>query len=202
MSSDSSYKTQLRKSQTLIKCCAGPQGTQGNEGPIGSTGPTGPTGPSGYGFTPVYASIISKTTQNAGTTSPVAITYSEKTIGNIDVSGGTYPGSQIKIPVAGTYRVLFSAQCNSTSGTHYLQIFPVINNITVPSSNTRIRLPASTESCLTVEYFLQFNQNDVLEFYMHGDDSRAQIIYFGVDNTHTPNIPDTPSIIVTIARIA
>ena len=200
MSSDSSYKTQIRKSQTLIKCCAGPQGIQGIQGTIGVTGPTGPAGPGS--FTPVYASIISTTTQNAGTTNPVAITYNSKTIGNIDLSGGIYPGSQIKIPVAGVYRILFSAQCNSTSGTHYLQIFPVINGVTVPSSNTRLRLPQSTESCLTVEYFFQFNQNDILEFYFHGDDSRAQLIYYAGDNTHTPIIPETPSIIVTIARIA
>jgi len=200
MSSDSSYKTQIRKSQTLIKCCAGPQGIQGIQGTIGVTGPTGPAGPGS--FTPVYASIISTTTQNAGTTNPVAITYNSKTIGNIDLSGGIYPGSQIKIPVAGVYRILFSAQCNSTSGTHYLQIFPVVNSTTVASSNTRLRLPQSTESCLTVEYFLQFNQNDILEFYVHGDDSRAQLIYYPGDNTHTPIIPETPSIIVTLARIA
>ena len=93
----------------------------------------------GPGVPPLYGSFISSTTQPAGTTNAVAITYSERTIGDINVVGGTFPNSEILIPTTGVYRFMFSAQCDSSSGTHYLEIFPVVNGVSVPDSNTRIR---------------------------------------------------------------
>jgi hypothetical protein len=162
---------------------------------------TGPPGPAGPGVTPLYGSFLSSTSQSATTVNPVAITYSERTIGSINTSGGTYPNSVILIPTTGVYKVLFSAQCDSTGGTHYLEIFPVVNGTSVPDSNTRIRLPASTESCLTVEYFLSFNANDTLQFYMVSDNTNARIVAI-TRGTGTPTIPNVPSIIVTIMRIA
>jgi len=162
---------------------------------------TGPAGPAGPGVAPLYGSFLSDTNQNATTVNPVAITYSERTIGSINTSGGTYPNSVILIPTTGVYKVLFSAQCDTTGGTHYLEIFPVVNGTSVPDSNTRIRLPASTESCLTVEYFLSFNANDTLQFYMVSDNTNARIVAI-TRGTGTPTIPNVPSIIVTIMRIA
>jgi len=162
---------------------------------------TGPPGPAGPGVTPLYGSFLSDTNQNATTVNPVAITYSERTIGSINTSGGTYPNSVILIPTTGVYKVLFSAQCDTTGGTHYLEIFPVVNGTSVPDSNTRIRLPASTESCLTVEYFLSFNANDTLQFYMVSDSTNAKIVAI-TRGTGTPTIPDIPSIIITIMQIA
>jgi len=97
------------------------------------------------GITPLYGSFLSSTTQNATTTNPVAITYSERTIGTINVNG-SFPNSEIVIPTTGIFRVLFSAQCDSSSGTHYLEIFPVVNGTSVSKSNTRIRLNAASEA--------------------------------------------------------
>jgi hypothetical protein len=99
------------------------------------------------------------------------------------------------------YKVLFSAQCDTSSGTHYLEIFPVINGTSVANSNTRIRLSAAVESCLVVEYFLSFNANDALQLFMGGDSTNARILAI-TRGTRTPTIPDVPSIIVTIMRIA
>jgi hypothetical protein len=65
----------------------------------------GPQGPPGPGVAPLYASFISKTIQptirNTLNPNSVAITYDERTIGTIDVSGA-YPTSQILIPTSGT----------------------------------------------------------------------------------------------------
>ena len=180
--------TEIRRCRALVGSCPGPQGL------------TGPTGPAGPGVSPLYGSFLSNTTQNATITNPVAITYSEKTIGSIDISGGTFPNSIIRIPTTGVYKVLFSAQCDSATGTHYLEIFPVVNGTSVTSSNTRIRLSAAIENCLVVEYFLSFNANDALQFYMVGDNTDARIIAI-TRGTGTPTIPDIPSIIVTIMRI-
>jgi hypothetical protein len=174
--------TEIRRCRALLGGCPGPQG------------------PAGPGIAPLYASFLSNTTQNATVTNPVAITYSERTIGSINVNG-TYPNSTIVIPTTGVYRVLFSAQCDSSAGTHYLEIFPVVNGTSVPDSNTRIRLSAAVESCLTVEYFLSFNANDELQLFMVGDNTNARIIAI-TGGTGTPTIPNTPSVIVTIMQIA
>ena len=174
---------EIRRCRALLGSCPGPQG------------------PAGPGVAPLYASFLSDTTQNATTTNPVAITYSERTIGSIDVNGGTYPNSTIIIPTTGVYKVLFSAQCDSSAGAHYLEIFPVVNGTSVPNSNTRIRLNAAIESCLAVEYFLSFNANDELQFYMVADNTNARILAL-TRGTGTPTIPDIPSIILTIMRIA
>lgn len=60
--------TEIRRCRALVGGCPGPQG------------PSGPAGPSGPGVLPLYGSFLSSTTQNATTTNPVAITYSEKNI--------------------------------------------------------------------------------------------------------------------------
>jgi hypothetical protein len=181
--------TEIRRCRALIGGCPGP------------AGPAGPAGQAGPGVSPLYSSFLSNTTQNATTTNAVAITFSEKTLGSIDISGGTYPNSIIRIPVSGVYKVLFSAQCDSSSGSHFLEIFPVVNGTSVVNSNTRIRLTAAVENCLVVEYFLSLNANDALQFYMIGDTTNARILAI-TRGSGTPTIPDVPSIIVTIMRIA
>lgn len=162
----------------------------------------GPPGPPGPGVEPYYGSFQSNTTQSASTGNPIAITYSEKTIGPIDVVGSSYPNSQILISQRGTYKFLFSAQCDSSAGTHYLEIFPVINGTSVPDSNTRIRLGATIENCLTVEYILAFQAGDILELYMVGDSTNSRLLAITGNPATTPATPNAPSIIVTVTRIA
>jgi len=128
---------------------------------------------------------------------PVAITYTARSIGNINFSNN----SQINIPVDGVYKILFSAQCDSASGTHYLEIFPVVNGTSVPNSNTRIRLNAANEACLVVEYYLELNSGDILQLFMIGDSSNARLLYLSRGGG-TPTVPDIPSIITTISLIA
>ena len=159
----------------------------------------GPAGPAGPGVSPLYASFLSMTTQPVTTVNPVAITYSERTIGTIGVNG-TFPTSEIVIPVTGVFSILFSAQCDSSSGTHYLEIFPVVNGTSVSKSNTRIRLNAATEACLVVEYILSFNANDTLQLFMIGDNTNARLLAI-TRGGGTPVVPDIPSIIVSITRI-
>jgi hypothetical protein len=185
---------ELRRCRAIASCCPGPQGAQGPQGP---------------GVPPLYASFISLTTQptvrNTLNPNSVAITYDSRTIGTINVLGGTFPNSQIVIPITGTYKVLFSAQADCTAGTHFIEIFPVINGSSVSDSNTRITLNAGVESCLTVEYFLAFNATDLLEFRMTGDSSanasNARLLYVSSIAGNPVTIPAIPSIIITIQRI-
>ena len=179
----------------------GPTGDTGIQGPTGATGPTGPQGPTGV-FNPFYGSFISTTTQGPTglLVTPVPITFDSKTTGNINPVGA-YPTSQIQISQTAVYRVLFSAQCDCTGGTHRLEIWPVVSGTSVPDSNTRIAVPASTETCLTVEYFLQLNAGDILQLYMRGDSINVRILYVPPDLSTTPTTPAIPSIILNINQI-
>jgi hypothetical protein len=196
-----SYITELRKCRTLAGCCSGL---------------VGPPGPQGPGVPPLYASFISKSKQkvvaiNANPNS-VAITYDLKTIGggaNINVVNGVYPGSKIIIPTTGTYRILFSAICDSDGGLHSVEIFPTINGNSVEDSNSRVNVDFNTEVALTVEFFLFFNANDIFELRMTGDStagaSNAHLSYsapVGANPPSGPIIPAVPSIILTIQLIA
>jgi hypothetical protein len=176
----------------------------------GLVGPQGPQGPQGPGVPPLYGSFISLTTQSTiqNTLNPnsKAITYDSRTAGTINVAGSIFPNSQIVIPISGTYRVFFSAQADSVLGIHYIEIFPVINGTSVPNSNTRIEQNAGIESCLTVEYFLDLDANDILELRMTGDNSasasNARLLYVPAAAGNPVAIPAIPSIIITILRIA
>jgi hypothetical protein len=177
----------------------GPQGPTGpSGGPQGQTGPQGPTGV----FNPFYGSFLSNTTQTPTglLVFPVPITFDVKTTGNINTLG-PLPTSQIQISQTAVYRVLFSAQCDCTGGTHRLEIWPVVSGTSVPDSNTRIAIPASTESCLTVEYLLQLNAGDILQLYMRGDNTNARILYVPPVLSTTPTTPAIPSIILNINQI-
>ena len=107
--------------------------------------------------------------------------------------------------MAGVYRFMFSAQCDSRSGTHFLEIWPVIDTISLPNSGTRIRIPSNTESCLTVEYIFTFAANQVLQLYMRGDSPTDVFIVSIPGNTGntgtTPFVPNIPSIILTMNQI-
>ncbi len=164
---------------------------------------------------PLYASFISNTKQSvvAITANPnsKAITYDLKTIGgggNIDILNGVYPGSEIVIPTTGTYRVFFSAVCDSDGGAHSVEIFLTINGTSVPSSNTRVNVNFETEVCLAAEFFLYFSAGDKLQLRMTGDSggatpaSNGHLSYSApVAGIGGPNIPAVPSIILTIQLI-
>lgn len=82
------------------------------------------------------------------------------------------------------------------------EIWPVIDDVSVPNSNTRIRLDSQIENCLTVEYFLSMNSNQKLQFYMISDSFDAKLLYLEGDNSKSPVVPAIPSIIVTMILIS
>jgi hypothetical protein len=181
----------------------GPQGPTGPAGPAGGpTGPTGPRGPTGV-FLPYYASYYSSTIQTPTglLATPVPITFDARSIGNINPVG-VYPTSQFTIPVSSVYKILFSAQCDNTNNqSHYLEIWPVVNGFSIPDSNTRIAIPGTTETCLTVEYILQMNAGDIIQLYMVGNDTSARLLAVPAVLTTSPVTPAIPSIIMNISQI-
>ncbi len=175
--------------------CPGPAGPPG---PPGADGAQGPQGIPGSGVPSYYGSFTSLTTQNAGLT-PVVITFDQRDIGTIQLVGSA-PSSQIRVNTTGVYKILFSAQIVST-GSNYIEIWPVVNGTSIPASNTRFKVPSNTEACLTVEYFLPLNANDTVQLYMRGDSTAIKIVTYPADGTTTPTIPAIPSIILTVMRI-
>lgn len=191
-----SYITELRKCRTLASsCCSGLEG---------------PPGPPGPGVAPLYGSFISTVTQDSVliTDNPNSkpIEYSSKTLGAINTLNGIFPNSKIVIPVTGVYRILFSAQIDSTGGVRTIEIFPVVNGTSVANSNTRAVADFANENCLTVEFFLPLDVNDIFELYMTGAAAPAlpgRILALPAVAAigGGPTIPAIPSIILTIQRI-
>lgn len=191
----------------------GPTGTQATPGydliaqeiQANGSGPTGPSYSVINGLGNQYASFISETTQSTISVSTVAITYDERTTVNgiLNIENNSYPGSKIIIPMAGTYKFVFSAQVDySGAGNNYMAIWPGINGVFVDKSNTRIRLPQNVETCLTVEYVLECGADDYVEFFMAANSTAILLKYFPEESAISGvTIPSVPSIIVTVMRI-
>ena len=76
------------------------------------------------------------------------------------------------------------------------------NNVSISNSNSRISLDADIESCLTVEYILNLNMNDVFQLYMRGDNTNIRLLFLNGNPSTTPVVPDIPSIILNIVLIS
>jgi hypothetical protein len=152
-----------------------------------------------YIFQPYYGTFISNTTQNVSTPSPASdnIEYDAIVNGNMTVVG-SFPTPQIRIPKTAVYKVLASIQCNTTSGNHYIDVWPMISGISVPNSATRIRIGGAVEDLMTVEWFLEMNEGQNLIINFTSDSTNAQILALPA----LPSRPAIPSIITTILEIA
>jgi actin-related protein len=149
-------------------------------------------------FQPYWGTFISNTSQNVSAPSPASdnIEYDAIVNGNMTVVG-SFPTPQILIPKTAVYKVLASLQCNTTAGNHYIDVWPVINGISVPNAATRIRIGGGVEDLMTVEWFLEMQQGQNLIINFTSDSTNAQILALPA----LPSRPAIPSIITTILEI-
>ena len=184
----------------------GPQGPIGPEGPVGptgadgATGPIGPEGPAGPGVTP-YTGVFSSTSIQSATPAStiVPITYNTTEISD-GVSLGT-PASNIVIANTGIYNVQFSAQVTKTGGgVDVLDIWPRINGVDVPRSDSQVTLTSSSDRLIAAWNFVfEFNAGDSLQLVMSSSDGTFQLLSIGP--TIGPIRPAVPSMILTVTRV-
>lgn len=132
---------------------------------------------------------------------PVAInTPYAVTFNTTDVSNGVYigsPTSRIYVDEPNIYNFLFSIQLDKTTGgTGIFWVWPRINGVDVPDSNSQVQIQGNNaEQLVTVGYFFQLNAGDYVEIMYAVNDTSVQIEAFPASAFY----PSVPSIILTVS---
>lgn len=126
---------------------------------------------------------------------PYAITFN-----TTDVSSGVYigsPTSRIYVDEPNIYNFLFSIQLDKTTGgTGIFWVWPRINGVDVPNSNSQVQIQGNNaEQLVTVGYFFQLNAGDYVEIMYAVNDTSVQIEAFPASAFY----PSVPSIILTVS---
>jgi len=143
-----------------------------------------------------YGQFYDTTTQIAAAiNTPQAITFN-----TTDVSQGVYlgtPTSRVYVDTPNIYNFLFSIQLDKTSGgTGIFWVWPRINGVDVPDSNSQLRLQGNNaEQLCTVGYFFNLKANDYVEIMFAVDDISVQAEAFPASAFY----PSVPSIILTVS---
>jgi hypothetical protein len=143
-----------------------------------------------------YGQFLDTTTQIAAAANTAyAITFN-----TTDVSNGVFlgtPTSRITVDTDGIYNFLFSIQIDKTSGgTGIFWVWPRINGVDVPDSNSQVRIQGNdAEQLVTVGYFFDLNSNDYVEIMFAVSDTSVQLEAFPASAFY----PSIPSIILTVS---
>ena len=144
-----------------------------------------------------YGQFYDTTTQTAAASNTAyAITFN-----TTDVSNGVFlgsPTSRITVDTEGIYNFLFSIQIDKTSGgTGVFWVWPRINGVDLPDSNSQIRIQGNdAEQLVTVGYFFELNPNDYVEIMFAVSDTSVQVESFPASAFY----PSIPSIILTVSN--
>ncbi len=144
-----------------------------------------------------YGQFYDTTTQTAA----LANTAYAITFNTTDVSNGVFlgsPTSRITVDTEGIYNFLFSIQIDKTSGgTGIFWVWPRINGVDVPDSNSQVRIQGNdAEQLVTVGYFFELTPNDYVEIMFAVSDTSVQAEAFPASAFH----PSIPSIILTVSN--
>lgn len=144
-----------------------------------------------------YGQFYDTTTQIAAAPNTAyAITFD-----TTDVSRGVYlgsPTSRVYVDTEGVYNFLFSIQLDKTSGgTGIFWVWPRINGVDVPNSNSQIRIQGNNaEQLVTVGYFFELKSDDYVEIMYAVSDVSVQVEAFPASAFY----PSIPSIILTVSN--
>lgn len=144
-----------------------------------------------------YGSFFDTTTQTAGTVNTAkAITFN-----STDLSRGVYlgtPTSRVYVDTEGVYDFQTSIQLDSSVSTdEHFYLWIAINGTDVPDSASAVRLKGNnSESILALNFFLELNAGDYVEFYFSVTNLGVVAQYVAA----TPPVPAIPSIILTVSN--
>jgi hypothetical protein len=144
-----------------------------------------------------YGQFLDTTSQiPAAINTPYAVTFD-----TTDVSNGVYigsPTSRVYVDERGIYNFLFSIQLDKTTGgVGLIWIWPRINGVDVPNSNSQLRLQGNNnEQLATIGYFFELNAGDYVEVMYAVDDVTVQLTSFASSAFY----PAVPSIILTVSN--
>jgi hypothetical protein len=146
-----------------------------------------------------HASYYDTTTQ----TNPVADTVNLFTYNSVvseyEVTRST-PTSKVYVANTGVYNFQFSAQLDKTGGSaSAVYIWPRINGVNVPDSNTKIVIDGPNNEIVAAwNFVLVMEANDYFELAWEAADTNVVIPYVAATN----NRPAIPSIILSVSWVS
>jgi hypothetical protein len=109
----------------------------------------------------------------------------------------------ITILQSGDYKIDLSVVIVTDTNNKHFNIFPQINGINVPRSNTRVEIEnAGTEQVIAVPFILDLDVGDNFRIMYTSDDAGSMTVWTAGSGSGANAIPETPSIIMTIAKIS
>jgi hypothetical protein len=142
-----------------------------------------------------YAAFVNTgtiTAAAANTAYPVAYTATIESFG-ITLSGT--PTTRITVPTAGVYSFQFSAQLDSSGGTHYAHIWFRINGVDVPDSANKIAVVGATGEAVAARgRIVTMQAGDYLELMWAVDDTAVTLAAAAA----AAPVPATPSVVMNV----
>jgi hypothetical protein len=130
----------------------------------------------------------------------VVLSYDTKDCPELNLGAiGAVPFSDIPIAFKGTYKVLSSVQFDKTgAGISPVDMYIKINNNPVPNTATKLNINLNEEDIMTVEWFVVLDVGDTVSVAIYSTNDTILAVSFPA----TPPVPEIPSVITTILRIA
>ena len=155
-----------------------------------------------FGPSPCYGSFSSTQPQVVNPDYPtlavLPAVYDTEDIKPVGVSCDV-PSKDIVIGVAGVYKVLASAQCDkTTANAGDIEMWIAVNGTAVANSATRSQINQNQELVMTVEWIVDLAVGDAVTIEFASTAEGLRILAIAA----SAPVPDIPSIIVTLVKIA
>ena len=151
---------------------------------------------------PCFGSFSSTTTQSIATAPAVtSLTYNTTDItrGGVALSGAT-PTASIRVPAAGVYRILYSAQLNkqpSGGSTGDVYVWCALNGTAIPNTATKSAVSNAIEEVMTVEVLVSAVAGDLISIQANATNGGEEVLAEVASGSR----PAIPSIITIVQRI-
>jgi len=149
-----------------------------------------------------HGSFLDTTTQAIATPgTPQVITLNTDTAKNKITHSTSVDTGRITVTEAGLYIIIASMQTESGAAAKTLDVWLRKNGNDVVNTNSQIKLvSANDEKRFVITFTISLAVNDYIELWMNGDSASLQLQ--AVAAQVTPTRPATPSITLTIDRLA
>ena len=108
----------------------------------------------------------------------------------------------------GDYLVELSIIVQTDTNNKHVEVWPQLTNLTgdwenVPRSNTKLEIEnAGTEQVISVPFILDIEAGTKFRLMWQSDDSGTMTVWSAGHGTYPNNVPETPSIIMTLSKIS
>jgi hypothetical protein len=146
-----------------------------------------------------HASYFDTTTQTNPVSNAINLFTYNSVVSDYEVTRGT-PTSKIYVANTGVYNFQFSAQLDKSGGSaSAVYIWPRINGVNVPDSNTKIVIDGpNSEIVAAWNFVLVMEANDYFELAWEAADTAVIIPYVAATN----NRPAIPSVILSVVWVS